>query len=178
MVCVLAVPELDLSNMVEFVNEYADRPREVAGEQWASYPDAAALLDWSSEVPIPPPGDLVATANAIFAVFSSARDGRGLDELNRQLRSVRPVPEVTGSGLRWTVAAPGDVLTAALATCLLTWLVDHDAARLGTCQASRCVDVYADNSPAGRRRFCSSTCLNRHKVSAHRERASRVGRDQ
>ncbi|MGH3466818.1 MAG: CGNR zinc finger domain-containing protein [Thermocrispum sp.] len=32
---------------------------------------------------------------------------------------------------------------------------------------------YADVSPACRRRFCSSTCLNRHKVAAYRQRVSK-----
>lgn len=172
----LAVPELELGNVVGFVNEYADRPRAVAGEREKPYPDAAEALAWPATVPMPPVAELVETANAIFQVFSSARDGHCLAELNRLLRAARPLPEVTESGVRWMVEAKRDVLTAALATCLMTWLVDHDQARLGTCQASKCLDVYADNSPAGRRRFCSSTCLSRHKVSAYRERSSGIGR--
>lgn len=115
-------------------------------------------------------GGLVEAANAVFRVFSMAHEGRALEELNDLLRFVRPTPVVTESGLRWKVETAGEVLPAALAACLLEWLMNHEQDRLGTCHASKCVDVYADASPAGRRRFCSSTCLNRHKVAAYRQR--------
>ncbi|MGP3965541.1 CGNR zinc finger domain-containing protein [Nonomuraea sp. 3N208] len=169
----LAVPALDVSRVVEFVNEYAHRPRAAAGEQEMPYPDAADVLVWPGALPVPAVGDLVAAANAAFRVFSSAHDGRAFEELNGLLRSARPSPVATESGLRWTVDTPGEVLPAALGTCLLEWLMNHGQARLGTCHASKCVDAYTDASPAGQRRFCSSTCLNRHKVAAYRQRSSR-----
>ncbi|MDI2026975.1 CGNR zinc finger domain-containing protein [Saccharopolyspora sp. TS4A08] len=158
----LAVPVLDLGELVEFVNEFADEPRAAAGEQAAPYPDVVSVLGWSAS------GDPVASANALFRVFAAERP---LAELNGLLRALRPVPVMTGQGLTWAVESSGDVLPAALSTCLLGWLLHHDESRLGTCQAARCVDVYADASPTGRRRFCSPTCLNRHKVAAHRARA-------
>ncbi|RRO13117.1 CGNR zinc finger domain-containing protein [Saccharopolyspora rhizosphaerae] len=167
------VPLLDLSCLVEFVNEYADRPRAVADEQAAPYPDASELLAWPGGFPEHTLADLAGVANAIYGVFSSAGEGRALDELNVVLRSTGPTPVATESGLRWTVDRPEGVLPAALATCVLDWLLNHGQARIGTCGASHCVDVYADASPAGRRVFCSSTCLNRHKVAAHRRRRSR-----
>ncbi|WP_143044221.1 CGNR zinc finger domain-containing protein [Nonomuraea jiangxiensis] len=169
----LAVPALDVSRVVVFVNEYAVRPRAAAGEQEMPYPDAADVLVWPGRLPIPAVGDLVAAANAAFRVFSSAHDSRAFEELNGLLRSARPSPVATESGLCWMVDAPGEVLPAALGTCLLEWLMNHEQARLGTCHASKCVDVYTDASPAGQRRFCSSTCLNRHKVAAYRQRSSR-----
>jgi predicted RNA-binding Zn ribbon-like protein len=170
---VVAVPALDVSRVVDFVNEYADPPRVAAGEQETPYPDPADVLAWPGRLPIAAVGDLVAAANVTFQVFSSAADGHALAELNNLLRAARPSPVATESGLRWTVDAPGEVLPAALGTCLLEWLMNHQQARLGTCHASKCVDVYTDASPAGRRRFCSSTCLNRHKVAAYRQRSSR-----
>lgn len=166
------VPALDISRVVEFVNEYAEHPRAAAGEQEAPYPDGAATLGWPHHLPAPAVDELVASADATFRVFSSAHEGGAFDELNDLLRSARPTPLATASGLRWTVESARDVLPAALGTCLLDWLVHHEQARLGTCAASKCVDVYADASPAGRRRFCSSTCLNRHKVAAHRQRST------
>ena len=167
-----AVPALDVSHVVAFVNEYADPPREAAGEQETPYPDPAPLLAWPGDLPLPAGGDLVKAANAVFPVFAAAREGRAFDELNALLRAVRPLPVAAPGGLRWTVGDPADVLPAALATCLLAWLMTHGQARLGTCHAARCVDVYTDSSPAGQRRFCSATCLNRHKVAAYRRRAS------
>ncbi|WP_374119541.1 CGNR zinc finger domain-containing protein [Streptomyces sp. RKAG290] len=41
---------------------------------------------------------------------------------------------------------------------------------MGTCAGERCVDVYIDQSPGGRRRFCSVTCQNRTRVAAFRSR--------
>lgn len=169
-----SVPALDVNGVVEFVNEYADRPRAAADEQEMPYPDAASILTWPDDQPIPPLSDLVAAANATFPVFSSAPDGCAYDTLNELLRSAPPTPVATESGLRWMVDAPGEALLAALGTCLLEWLMNHEQARLGTCHATKCVDVYADVSPSGRRRFCSSTCLNRHKVAAYRQRSSRI----
>jgi predicted RNA-binding Zn ribbon-like protein len=42
--------------------------------------------------------------------------------------------------------------------------------RLGVCTASRCDRVYVDVSRNGTRRFCSTTCQNRVKAAAFRER--------
>lgn len=160
-----------MPSVVEFVNEYAGLPRAAADELEAPYPDAIEILAWPRHLPIPDADDLVATANATFRVFSSAQDGRAFQELNDLLRSARPLPVASETGLRWTVEAANEVLPAALATCILQWLLNHQQARLGTCHGAKCVDAYADASPAGKRRFCSSTCLNRHKVAAYRLRA-------
>ena len=161
-----------MAHVVAFVNEYAGPPREAAGEQQTPYPDPAGLLAWPDGLPLPAESDLVKAADAVFPVFAAARDGRALAELNALLRVVRPLPVAVPGGLRWTVGDPADLLPAALATCLLAWLMTHEQARLGICHGARCVDVYIDSSPAGQRRFCSATCLNRHKVAAYRRRAS------
>lgn len=160
-----------MSRVVEFVNEFADRTRAAADEQETPYPDAADVLAWPGRLPTTAAEDLVAAANAVFRVFAAAPGGRALEELNAILRATRPAPVATESGLRWTVDVPYAVLPAALGACLLDWLMKHDQARLGTCHGAKCVDVYA--SPSGRRRFCSTTCLNRHKVAAYRQRSSR-----
>jgi predicted RNA-binding Zn ribbon-like protein len=44
------------------------------------------------------------------------------------------------------------------------------AGRLGTCAAERCDRVYVDTSRNGTRRFCSTTCQNRTKTAAFRQR--------
>lgn len=168
-----SVPALDISRVVEFVNEYAEATRAAAGEQEMPYPNAADVLAWPDQLPVSSVHALVAAADATFPVFTSAHLGRALEELNSLLQPLRPAPVATEAGLRWAVDRPAEVLPVALGTCLLEWLTKHEQDRLGTCQASKCVDVYADASPAGRRRFCSSTCLNRHKVAAHRQRSPR-----
>ena len=161
-----------MSRVVLFVNEYGERPRAAAGEQGTPYPAPREVLAWPNERALPDRSELSAAADAVFPVFSAAHDGRAHDELNGLLRSVRLSPVTTASGLRWAVETSGELLLAALGTCLLGWLGDHEQNRLGTCHAAKCVDVYADASPAARRRFCSSTCLNRHKVAAHRQRSA------
>lgn len=160
-----------MHSVVEFVNEFADAARKAAGEQHAAYPDAAKLLAWAA--PLPDVDCLVAAANAIHPVFISEAPTR--ERLNALLRSLRPTPVAVTDGLRWAVDDPGDVLPAALTTAVLAWLLRHGPDRLGTCRGANCVDVYADSSPAGRRRFCSTTCLNRYKVAAHRRRAAGGG---
>lgn len=160
-----------MRGVVEFVNEFADAARDAAGEQHTAYPDAAELLTWTG--PLPDVDGLVAAANAIHPLFAADPSAERLNEL---LQSLRPTPVAAADGLRWAVDDPADLLPAALATTVLAWLLRHDPGRLGTCGASNCVDVYADSSPAGRRRFCSTTCLNRHKVAAHRRRAAGAGR--
>ncbi|MCR3719384.1 CGNR zinc finger domain-containing protein [Prauserella flava] len=162
------MPVLDMHDVVEFVNEYADAARDAAGEQHTAYPDAAELLTWTG--PLPDVDGLVAAANAIHPVFAAGTSAR--ERLNDRLRDLRPTPVAAVDGLRWTVDHPTDTLSAALATTVLAWLLRHGPDRLGTCRGANCVDVYADASPAGRRRFCSTTCLNRHKVAAHRRRAA------
>jgi predicted RNA-binding Zn ribbon-like protein len=44
------------------------------------------------------------------------------------------------------------------------------AGRLGICAADRCDRVYVDTSKNGTRRFCSTTCQNRTKTAAFRQR--------
>ncbi|MFI1676368.1 CGNR zinc finger domain-containing protein [Streptomyces sp. NPDC020607] len=43
-------------------------------------------------------------------------------------------------------------------------------ARIGIRTGGHCADVYVDQSPGGRRRFCSVTCQNRARVAAFRSR--------
>lgn len=162
------VPVLEMRGVVEFVNEFADATRDAAGEQHTAYPDAAELLAWTG--PLPALDGLVAAAGAIHPLFAAGASAR--QRVNELLRSLRPTPVAAADGLRWAVDDPADLLPTALATTVLAWLLRHDPDRLGTCGATNCVDVYADSSPAGRRRFCSTTCLNRHKVAAHRRRAA------
>lgn len=160
-----------MRDVVAFVNEFADAAREAAGQQHTPHPDAAELLTWTA--PLPDIDGLVAAANAIHPLFAAGTATH--EHLNDLLLSLRPVPVATADGLRWAVDDPGDVLVAALAAAVLAWLLRHEPDRLGTCRGANCVDVYADSSPAGRRRFCSTTCLNRHKVAAHRRRAAGTG---
>ncbi|WP_418605473.1 CGNR zinc finger domain-containing protein [Georgenia sp. SUBG003] len=71
---------------------------------------------------------------------------------------------------RWPRGAAG--LRGALGVVLLDWLHTNGPERLGVCGGHRCADAFVDASPAGRKKFCSAGCLNRHKVAEHRRRAA------
>lgn len=163
-----AIPALEMRGLVEFVNEYADRPRAVAGERDLPYPGIEGLPDDLAAMPLPA---LVSAANQAYRVFAAAPDGHAPETLNGILRSTAPSPRATEDGIRWSARNPSQLLPAAVAICLLEWLAAHGPHRLGLCHGAKCTDVYADASPAGSRRFCSSTCLNRHKVAAYRSRS-------
>lgn len=59
---------------------------------------------------------------------------------------------------------------AGCATGLAIVLGSEHSDRLGVCTAPRCDRVYVDTSRNGSRRFCSTTCQNRVKAAAFRER--------
>lgn len=59
---------------------------------------------------------------------------------------------------------------AGCATGLAIVLGGEHFDRLGVCTAPRCDRVYVDTSRNGSKRFCSTTCQNRVKAAAFRER--------
>ncbi|MYW62538.1 hypothetical protein GTY65_00350 [Streptomyces sp. SID8379] len=70
----------------------------------------------------------------------------------------------------WSVGSADRALVAAAALALRQYLGEQGFARVGVCTGGRCADVYVDQSPGGRRRFCSVTCQNRARVAAFRSR--------
>ena len=74
----------------------------------------------------------------------------------------------------FTVTQVGDEIDqsrAAIAGSLAHYLADHDSRRVRICANDGCRWRFIDRSPTGRRRWCDmSTCGNRAKVAAHRER--------
>lgn len=59
---------------------------------------------------------------------------------------------------------------ATCATALAVVVGNGDLFRLGVCTAPSCDRVYVDTSRNGSRRFCSTQCMTRVKVSAYRAR--------
>ena len=59
---------------------------------------------------------------------------------------------------------------AGCATGLALAIGSDLAGRLGICEAERCDRVYVDTSKNAKRRFCSTTCQNRTKTAAFRQR--------
>ncbi len=167
-----AVPQVPLSWLATFINEYADQPRDEAGESGQPYPGltggehpaAASQLGAAA---------LAAIASALWPVFAATGMAQKAAALNRLLRDADLTPGVTPDGqLSWTTGhrAAARVLTAGCAVALLGAVEPAGWQRLGTCAASDCADVYIDRRGRTPRRYCSDTCLNRARVRAYRKR--------
>ena len=119
---------------------------------------------------------LVNAADALYRVFAADDAATCARRLTRILSAsgARPTLETAGADgtLRaaWVVGSADRGLVAAGAIALRQHLAEQGFARIGVCTGGRCVDVYIDHSPGGRRRFCSVTCQNRARVAAFRER--------
>ena len=168
-------------SLVVLVNEWGTRPRDVAGEGGAAFPERGEL-----ELGIPvshgrklPDRALVRVADRlhpVFAVDGARERARLVTELLASTR-VRPVSVATGTRTgqaAWAVDTAEQALAAAAALTLRDHLDRHGAARLGVCAGHDCADVYIDASPTHDRRFCSVTCQNRARVAAFRRRARTV----
>jgi len=172
---VVAIASMPIPVLVDLVNGWASIPRREDGRDSAAYPPIA---DLAGRLGFPPPAlsdrELAAAADRIYPVFTMADAGRRAELVTEFLEetSVRPGLHLVRAELRrgWSVPDPDAALLAASAIALREFLADHQPDRLGVCTGSRCVDVFVDASPGGRRRFCSVTCQNRSRVAAFRGR--------
>lgn len=171
------VGPLPLAVLVTVVNEWGDVPRRAAGEDADPYPSPAALRAdepglWRG-VPDTDETVLVEVANLLHPVFAAASDVECAEHLDRLVRDSGLVPAVTSDGGEvrqvWCVPAGRRELLAAAVLAVLEQLRrDPEVGRLGTCAGEDCADVFVDQSPAGRRHFCSLTCQNRARARAYR----------
>lgn len=170
-------------SLITLVNEWGTRPREVAGERGAPYPErgrldlgiAASHRRGLTDRALARVADRL---HPVFAATGARERARLVTELLAACR-VRPVSVTTGARTgraAWAVDTAEQALTAAAALTLRDHLDRHGAARLGVCAGRECVDVYIDASPTHDRRFCSVTCQNRARVAAFRRRARTVSR--
>jgi predicted RNA-binding Zn ribbon-like protein len=161
---VFPVPQLELAWVVELVNEFSDPTRAAAGEQDEPYPEPFAGQPWKT-------AELVSAANELHAIFGAAARGEPAGgAINAILDRARPWRRASPAGIGFAVTDPHDVLPAACALALLEWLAARGTQRIGVCEAARCVDVFADASADGHRRFCSANCSSRHRVAQYRAR--------
>lgn len=182
-----AVPILSLACVTGLVNEWAAVPQRVSSRPWAGYPDGTSAqrrsleAEWGSARdagPAPDDAAVVAAADAVHPVFAAAGAGRArrLDEL---LASLGVVPRVVSAGdglaLAWAVPRSSDRLTAGMALALLPGPADGRPARLGTCGADDCADVFADVSPRRDRAYCSPRCQARQGARLRRARPGAAG---
>jgi predicted RNA-binding Zn ribbon-like protein len=167
---VFPVPRIKPAWVVELVNEFSDPTRAAAGEQDEPYPELPAPDGHFAGQPWKT-AELVRAANELHAIFEAAERGEPTDgAVNAILDRARPWQRASPVGIGFAVTDVHDVLPAACALALLVWIAGHGTQRIGVCDAGRCVDVFADVSAAGRRRFCSVACSNRHRVAQYRAR--------
>jgi predicted RNA-binding Zn ribbon-like protein len=166
------VPAVTLPWLVTFINEYADQPRDEAGEAAQPYPALQsdgrppAVSRMSS-------AGLARIASTLWPVFAAASVEARAAALNQLLRDADLTPFVTPAGQSgWVTAhsAADAVVAASCAVALLGTVGSLGWLRLGICEGSDCVDVYIDQTGRTPRRYCSETCLNRARVRAYRSR--------
>ena len=167
---------------VELVNALASRsvetePGQPASEALASIlamdpPSVAQLRD--RDVP-----RFVAVAGRLREVFDALRDGNAdvaAGVLNELLAEHPAPPFLAKEEGRWRLhhhAADAKVVpmwTSVCAEGLARLLAAGHAERLGTCEDAACGRVFVDVSRNATRRFCSTTCQNRVKAAAFRQR--------
>ncbi len=167
----LTLPLIPMDDVLTVVNEYSGATREQAGESALPYPPPAEIAlgaDWLTLLE-PSLEELAAAADALHPIFATAPGQQRAAVLNSLLERSAPQPRSASDGtLGWEIDAEHDALLGALSVAVLRWGDQHGIHHLGVCAAERCTDIYAD--AAGRRRFCSSTCLSRTKVAVHRRR--------
>ncbi len=160
--------------VVAMVNEYAGAARREAGKELEPYPPPEALGEHDSALTAGlTERQLVTLADRLHRFFAASSRDESARVLNGLLEESAPVPQVRvdedDHGVVWSVEGTArEPLTAACALALLTEV--SGLRRFGVCEADHCVDVFVDKSPGGRRRYCSSQCHNRAKVSAFRRR--------
>lgn len=176
------VHPLPVPVLVRLVNGWGTAPRHAAGEAETPYPEPSALRDaidepWadaalvtSLEIPA-----LVEASDEVHPLFASETAGELAERLTRLVGDVGMSTAFTAAGGRLREVRRienGDRVLLASATLTLVERLRHDpdVRRLGVCQGDDCADVYVDASPAGRRRFCSVTCQNRHRTRTYRAR--------
>ncbi|MFI7385585.1 CGNR zinc finger domain-containing protein [Streptomyces sp. NPDC049813] len=175
----ITVTDIPLETLTRLVNGWGTLPRQEDGRGGDPHLPASGI---AAELALPPrvsaalTADVLAdAADTLHAVFSAPDAEAGARVLTRLLSGtgVRPVVDVDATGtLRaaWSVDDERDAPLAAAAITLRQYVAAHGFARIGICTGGRCADVYVDQSPGGRRRFCSVTCQNRARVAAFRSR--------
>lgn len=171
--------EIPLQALTDLVNGWGTLPREGDGRGDAPHRPVSGI---AAHLGLPPrvnagltPEALAHAADRLHPAFSAQDAEACARHLTRLLADggVRPVVKIGDGGVlqaAWSVDDADHALVAAAAITLRQYLAAHGFARIGVCTAGNCADVYLDQSPGGRRRFCSVTCQNRTRVAAFRSR--------
>ncbi len=110
------------------------------------------------------------------ALLTADRD-RAVALVNAMLAAAHAVPQLTRHGRHdWHVHAVSGTeslatrITVETAMAMVDVIRADEMSRLGTCADDACDGVVLDLSRNRSRRFCSTTCGNRHAVAAYRAR--------
>jgi predicted RNA-binding Zn ribbon-like protein len=123
-----------------------------------------------------------ADLRAVFAAVAADDIDSAACQVNDMLAATRAHPTLERhDGEPWHIhfhsadeASPATGWAAGCATGLAIVLGSELYNRLGVCTAPHCDRVYVDTSRNGSRRFCSTTCQNRVKAAAFRERHAEI----
>ncbi len=126
----------------------------------AAYADQMRLVFEATEA-----GDLVEAARVLNRLLEATGARPQLDPLATGGFHVHFHGSTDGLATGWA---------AGCATGLALAIGTDLAGRLGVCEADRCDRVYVDTSKNGTRRFCSTSCQNRTKAAAFRQRRGRA----
>lgn len=155
------------------VNGWGSAPRQAGKRAEAPHLSEAQLPD-GGLADVVDVADLERIADALFPIFAASATADRVAHVAELLRRTKVLPAVRLDGdsvnATWIVEDPLDAVLAAAALALRQQFADHDPARVGTCAADGCADVYIDVSARAHRRFCSVTCQNRTRVAAFRRR--------
>lgn len=123
--------------------------------------------------------DYAASLRTVFEYVGSGELDAACQQTNTLLRETAAAPVLARhDGEPWHLhfhaidASYARGWGAGMATSLAVVLGGPFADRLGVCSAPACDRVYVDTSRNGTRRFCSTSCQNRVKAAAFRERKS------
>jgi len=123
-------------------------------------------------------GEALLLREAIYRALSSLIQGQSpastdMGLINAAAAAPLPVPqiELPSCRIQWESAYPAKACLAEVARDAILVIGGGDRHRLKMCDSQSCRMLFADNSPANRRRWCSmSICGNRAKIKIFRER--------
>ncbi len=156
------VDPVEVVDSLRLINEFSDRARHEAGEQNDPYRD----LPGGEGLGL---GDAIEAANLIHrAAANPDRIGALNDLADRSSLTMRLGAD---GALGWWHDGTGPALARFLAP-VLSFIDRTGIDRMGVCQARACVDLFADRSQAGDRRYCCQRCATRSRVTAWRQRTT------
>lgn len=170
---------------VDLVNDFV-----VARESLGPLPAAQAVRTLARILAVDPPTvaavrpahapaftALAQRLHAVFADIARSDVDAAAARLNQLLAEHPAHPHLMKENGVWRLHHhPADaklmpMMTAICAEGLARFIGSDSAQRLGTCGREGCGRVYVDTTKNASRRFCSTTCQNRVKAAAFRERA-------